>query len=360
MFVRLLQTYVAQVKSTTGIEFGITDDLGVILACTNDEKTGQVNPQVGSFLGSDVQSAVLDGTALQKVFIRNKPEFVLYMPAGNSDSAKYLSLMAITIESMKTNYDEKYDKSVFIKSIMADKLQPTEISSRAKDLHIVNSVPRVVFIIKTSEVKDVYVNEIIQGLFPNRAKDFIIIADRERTVLVKELKPNTDQKEVEKTARGIADTLISELMVKAYVGIGTIVDNLLDIGRSYKEAETSLLIGSLFMDDAYIYSYNNLGMGRLIFQLPESNCRLFLGEYFKDDSFDFTDSETMLTIQKFFENNLNISETSRQLFVHRNTLVYRLDKIQKITGLDLRSFDDAIIFKMSMLVKRYLEKKDKL
>ena len=145
-------------------------------------------------------------------------------------------------------------------------------------------------------------------------------------------------------------------MVKASIGIGTIVDSTIDLERSYKEAKMALLVGGIFENDRPIVNYNNLGIGRLIYQIPVEFCKLFLNEVFRTGSFEMLDTETMLTIQKFFENNLNVSETSRQLYVHRNTLVYRLDKIEKITGLDLRRFDDAIIFKVAMLVKRYLDK----
>jgi len=191
-------------------------------------------------------------------------------------------------------------------------------------------------------------------LFPSKNKDFVIVLDDENTVLIKELKPDFEQKEISKIAKIIIDTLSSEL-VKAKVGVGTVVDNIKDIGKSYKEAEMALLIGGIFDDDKQVNDYNKLGIGRLIYQLPTTSCTLFLNEVFKEGSFESLDQETMFTIQKFFENNLNVSETSRQLYIHRNTLVYRLDKIQKITGLDLRMFDDAIIFKVAMLVKKYLD-----
>jgi carbohydrate diacid regulator len=214
----------------------------------------------------------------------------------------------------------------------------------------------VAFLVKTEKTRDIYAHDIVQGLFPNKAKDFIIILDDDNIVLIKELKSMEDTKEIEKTAKIIIDSLGAELMVKAFIGIGTVVDNIKDLARSFKEAQMALLIGRIFESDKAIINYNRLGIGRLIYQIPTTLCELFLNEVFKNNTFESLDAETMLTIQKFFENHLNVSETSRQLYVHRNTLVYRLDKIKKLTGLDLTSFDDAVIFKVAILVKKYLDK----
>ena len=150
------------------------------------------------------------------------------------------------------------------------------------------------------------------------------------------------------------DTLSSEFYTHCSVGIGTIVNNIKDLARSFKEAQTALEVGKVFDTEKPIVSYNNLGIARLIYQLPTTLCEMFLKEVFKKGSIDSLDHETLFTIQRFFENNLNVSETSRKLFVHRNTLVYRLEKIKKITGLDLREFEDAIVFKVALMVKKYL------
>ena len=148
---------------------------------------------------------------------------------------------------------------------------------------------------------------------------------------------------------------MSELLSKTEIGIGTVAPTLKDLAVSYKEAQSAINIGKMFDVERDVMSYENLGIGRLIYQLPTTLCELFLGEVFRKGSIEELDQEILFTIQKFFENNLNVSETSRQLYVHRNTLVYRLDKIQKITGLDLRIFDQAIIFKVAMMVNKYLQ-----
>ena len=209
-------------------------------------------------------------------------------------------------------------------------------------------------LVRLSDKSDVSAFDILQGLFPEKQKDFIINVNETDLVLVKEVKSSNDNKDLEKLGKSIIDILSSELYLKAYIGIGTIVDNIKDLPRSFKEAQVALEVGKVFDTEKFIISYDNLGIGRLIYQLPTTLCEMFLSEVFKKGSIESLDYETLFTIQKFFENNLNVSETSRKLFVHRNTLVYRLEKIRKLTGLDLRKFDHAIVFKVALMVKRYL------
>lgn len=357
---KLFQNLVNQIKEIISAEFGVMDDTGLILASSNETEIGQTNSVVHKLIQSKEQCLAIEGMTYQKVFIKGKLEFIVYIKTEEPESIKYLGLIALNVGNIKEYHDDKFDKGSFIKNIIMDNVLPGDIPLRAKEFHLTYNAYRVAFLIKTENIKEIYTYDVIQGLFPNRAKDFIVTLDDENTVLIKDLKSGDDYKEIEKTARVIIDTLSTEVMVKAFVGIGTIVDNLKDIGRSFKEAQIALLVGGIFENEKHVINYNNLGIGRLIYQLPTTLCRLFLREVFKEGSFESLDSETVLTIQKFFENNLNVSETSRQLYVHRNTLVYRLDKIEKITGLDLRKFDDAIIFKVAMLVKKYLDKGEKI
>lgn len=360
MSIKLFQNLIYQIKEVIDREFGIMDESGLILASSDDAKAGQIHPAAKQVMQAKDAVLVLDGIACQKVYIRGKMEFIVYIDGNSDECMKYLSLISINAANIKSFNDEKYDKGTFIKNIILDNVLPGDIPLKSKELHLQYNSYRVVFLIKTETTKDIYAHDIIQGLFPGKVKDFVIVLDDENTVLVKELRSNDDTREIEKTANIIVDTLGTELMVKAYVGIGTVVDNIRDLGRSFKEAQMAFVVGNIFDEDKSIVNYNRLGIGRLIYQLPTTLCKLFLQEVFKDGSYDSLDAETLLTIQKFFENNLNVSETSRQLYVHRNTLVYRLDKIRKITGLDLTNFDDAVTFKVAMLVKRYLDKSEKM
>jgi len=355
-----LQNIVYQIKDVIDLEFGIMDESGLILACSDERKIGESDPFAEEFVYSKEQVMTNGNYTYQKVYVKNKLEFITFIESrGTEEGLKYLALISINVANIKAYHEEKFDKPNFIKNILIDNVLPGDISIRARELHVPYAANRIVFLIVTEKEKGAHVHEVVQSLFPNKMKDFVIALDDENTVLVKEIKTKDDAEEVENVGKIIIDALNTELMVKAKIGVGTVASNLRDIARSFKEAQTALLIGSIFESSKPIVNYNKLGIGRLIYQLPTTSCKLFLEEVFENGSFESLDTETLLTIQKFFENNLNISETSRQLYVHRNTLVYRLDKIQKITGLDLRKFDDAIIFKVSMLVKRYLDKCEK-
>jgi len=352
---RKFQQLAYQVKEITGLDAGVMDINGDILASTIVSEAGKTSPVIQQILESRKKIQSIDGMAYQKVYIKNKVQYIVFIEDKDEFSLKYLALIALNISNLKEFYEDKYDKASFMKDVVFGNTSPGEILQKSKELHMDYQAYRVVFMIKTNKSKEIFTYEVVQSLFPNKLKDFVLVADEETTLLIKEVKSDKDQKGILKLGQVILDTLNTELMVQAFISVGTVVDNIADVRRSYQEALTALTIGRIFERDKTFYDYSNLGIARLIYELPKPLCRLFLEEVFKDNAFEGFDTETNLTIQKFFDNSLNISETSRQLYIHRNTLVYRLDKIQKMTGLDLRKFDDAIILKISMLVKMYLE-----
>ncbi len=354
MSVKLFQTLSDKYSEIINKEVGVTDDGGVIIAHSNFQMIGQLDPNAAAFLQEKTLQDTINGRIYYKVVVKSKVEFVTFIQSTEPQDIKYLELFTLNILNLKSYYDEKYDKNTFIKNIIVENILPGDILVRSKELHIDYNAMRVVFLVNATSERDIHVHEVIESLFPNKSKDFVIVIDNDNVVLVKEVKSKDDYKEVYKIARIIVDTLNAELMVKASIGIGTIISNLKDITKSYKEAQMSMIIGNIFGGEKNIYDYNNLGIGRLVYHIPTSLCQLFLDEVFRDNSADSLDNETMLTIQKFFENNLNVSETARQLYIHRNTLVYRLEKIKRLTGLELTSFDDAVIFKLAILVKKYL------
>ena len=211
------------------------------------------------------------------------------------------------------------------------------------------------FIIETKTEKDTNALETVRTLFSSKTKDFITAVDEKNIILVKEIKPSETYEDMRKTAKVIVDMLNTEAMSSVNVAYGTIVNEIKEVSRSYKEAKLALDVGKIFYSDRKIIAYSNLGIGRLIYQLPLPLCKMFIKEIFDGKSPDEFDEETLTTINKFFENSLNVSETSRQLYLHRNTLVYRLDKLQKSTGLDLRVFEDAITFKIALMVVKYMK-----
>jgi carbohydrate diacid regulator len=283
-----------------------------------------------------------------------KPEFAVFVEGVDEVAAQFCNLLAISFVSIKQYYDEKYDRSNFIKNIILDNILPGDIYIKARELQFNIDASRVALLVRIVSSNDISAFDVIQNLFPDKQKDFVFNINETDIVLVKEIKPGIDPKDLEKLARSIVDTLGSEFYTKVIVGIGTAVVGIKDLAKSFKESQVALEVGKVFDTEKNIISYDNLGVARLIYQLPTTLCEMFLREVFKKGSIESLDHETLFTIQKFFENNLNVSETSRKLFVHRNTLVYRLEKIRKLTGLDLREFDHAIVFKVALMVKKYL------
>ena len=280
----------------------------------------------------------------------------MLLAKGGSDDVYMIGKIAtFQIQNLLVAYKERFDKDNFIKNLLLDNLLLVDIYNRAKKLHIETDVRRLVFIVETKHEKDNNALETLRTLFASKAKDFITAVDEKNIIIVKELKGNEGYDEMNQVALTVLDTLNSEAMSKVHIAYGTIVNEIKEVSRSYKEAKMALDIGKIFYGDRNVVSYTKLGIGRLIYQLSMSHCKMFIKEIFGGQNPDDFDEETLTTINKFFENSLNVSETSRQLFIHRNTLVYRLDKIQKNTGLDLRVFDDAITFKIALMVRDYMK-----
>ena len=275
---------------------------------------------------------------------------------GSGEDVYMIGKMAtFQIQNLMVAYKERFDKDNFIKNLLLDNLLLVDIYNRAKKLHIETDVRRIVFIIETKNEKDTNALETVRNIFSAKSKDFITAVDEKNIILVKEVKANESYDDMNKTAKVIVDMLNTEAMSTVHVAYGTIVNEIKEVSRSYKEAKMALDVGKIFYGNRNIIAYSNLGIGRLIYQLPIPLCKMFIKEIFDNKSPDEFDEETLVTINKFFENSLNVSETSRQLYIHRNTLVYRLDKLQKSTGLDLRVFEDAITFKIALMVVKYMK-----
>jgi carbohydrate diacid regulator len=290
-----------------------------------------------------------------KIFDEQVPEFVLVIRGGGDNSLIIGKMAAFQITGLLAASKERYDHDSFIKNLLLDNLLLVDIYRRAKKLHIAVEAPRVVLIIETGGSKDFNVLEYMQQYIGTGTTDFVTAVDENNVVVVKDLSEALHTRDVAKTAEAIAQYLRGTGMQKVHIAYGTAVDEIKDVSRSYKEAKMALDVGKIFFEDMDIVAYSQLGIERLIYQLPIPLCKMFIREIFGGRNPDDFDEETLITINKFFENNLNVSETSRQLFIHRNTLVYRLDKLQKSTGLDLRVFDDAITFKIALMVVKYMK-----
>ncbi len=351
---RLFQGVIHQMKDTVGRTIGVIDESNTVIACSDLVKVGEIRQGVREEITYAADVLTKDNVTYRSIGSGIKPEYIAFAEGEDKMAEVISKMLAVSMLNIKNLYDEKYDKGSFIKNIILDNILPSDIYIKAKELHFNAKDKRVVFLVKFLNKTDMMPFEMLQNMFPDKSHDYIISVGDRDVVLVKDITNGMDSKEVEKIATRIADTLNTEFYTKVAIGISTVVDNIKDLARAYKEAQAALDVGKVFETEKNIISYENLGIGRLIYQLPTTLCEMFLQEVFKEGSLESLDRETLLTIQFFFENNLNVSETSRKLFVHRNTLVYRLEKIRKLTGLDLREFEHAITFKVALMVKKYL------
>ena len=357
---QILQSTIDGLKNITRKDLSVVEKEGKVIATTEENMIGRQIDAIENFVGSQADSQLILGYQYFKVYDNGIPAYVIQVKGEDEDGYRIGKIAAFQIQSLLVAYKERYDKDNFIKNLLLDNLLLVDIYSRAKKLHIENNIRRIVYLIETNIDKDMNIVEIVRSIFPAKTKDFVTAVDEHSIILVKELREKETMDEIEKIARMISDTLSTELNIKVYISIGTVVSDLKDVSRSYKEAKMALEVGKIFESDQYIVNYEKLGIGRLIYQLPLSLCKMFIKEVLHGLTMDDFDEETLATVNKFFENNLNVSETSRQLYIHRNTLVYRLDKLQKMTGLDLRNFDDAIIFKITLMVSKYMMYMDKM
>ena len=351
---RLFQSFVHQMKDAIERTVGVIDETSAIIACSELGRIGEMQNTVSIDTIPTTEVLVRNGMTYKTFGTRSKSDYAVFVDGTDETAAKFAAMLAISLSNIKQYYDEKYDRGNFIKNVILDNILPGDIYLKARELRFNTDVSRVVLLIRITSRTDATTFDIIQNLFPDKNKDFVININENDIALVKETKATIETSDLEKLARSIVDTLSSEFNTHALVGIGTTVVGIKDLARSFKEAQVSLEVSKVFDTDKAIVSYDNLGIARLIYQLPTTLCEMFLREVFRKGSIEALDRETLFTIQKFFENNLNVSETSRKLFVHRNTLVYRLEKIKKLTGLDLREFDHAIVFKVALMVKKYL------
>ena len=340
---QILQTTVDGLKEISRVDLCVIDAEGKVVAKTFDS-VAECTADALVFIDSPADSQVVNGYQFFKVVEDGNLEYII-LAKGTSDDVFMLGkLAAFQIQNLLVAYKERFDKDNFIKNLLLDNLLRVDMYTRAEKLHIETDVKRVVYALET-----------IRTLFASRTRDFITAVDEKSIILVREVKPNETYEDLDKTAEVVIDMLNTEAMSSAHIAYGTIVNDIREVSRSYKEANMALDVGKIFYSDKNVVAYNRLGIGRLIYQLPLPLCQMFIREIFDGKSPDDLDDETLSTINKFFDNSLNVSETSRQLYIHRNTLVYRLDKLQKTTGLDLRVFDDAITFKIALMVVKYMK-----
>ena len=352
---QILQNTIEGLKGISRIDFCVLDTEGKALA-TTFEDTWNYESAVLSFVESPADSQVIQGCQFFKIFDEQQLEYVLLAGGESEDVYMLGKIAAFQVQSLLVAYKERFDKDNFIKNLLLDNLLLVDIYNRAKKLHIDTEAKRVIFIIETSHEKDSVALDNVRNLLGGKSRDFVTAVDEKNIIVVKELADKDGSRELEKMAKEMMEILRAESEDdKIHIAYGTVVNDIKEVSKSYKEAKLALDVGKIFFDEKDIVAYSTLGIGRLIYQLPIPLCKMFIKEIFEGKSPDEFDEETLTTINKFFENSLNVSETSRQLYIHRNTLVYRLDKLQKSIGLDLRVFEDAITFKIALMVVKYMK-----
>ena len=350
---QILQNTIDGLKSIARVDLCVLDVDGKTAASTAD--MGNNARAAVEFAASPADSQEIQGYQYFKIYDENQLEYILVTGGVGEDVYVIGKMAAFQIQNLLVAYKERFDKDNFIKNLLLDNLLLVDIYSRSKKLHIQTDVPRVVMIVESGNGRDNNVLELTRTHFGANSKDFITAVDENNVIIVKELSDTDAFKEIEKAAKSLETYLQKEGIDRIRIAYGTVIREIKEVSRSYKEARMALDVGKIFFDERVIIAYSELGIGRLIYQLPIPLCKMFIREIFTTVSPDEFDEETLTTIYKFFENSLNVSETSRQLFIHRNTLVYRLDKLQKGTGLDLRVFEDAITFKIALMVVKYMK-----
>jgi carbohydrate diacid regulator len=310
---------------------------------------------VRDFAGSPADSQVIGTHHLLKIYDEGDLLYVLVAKGFSDDVYMVAKLAVCQLQNLVIAYKERIDRNGFFQNLIMDNMLVVDIYNRAKKLRIEPSLPRVVYLVEAKGEKATMVMELLKGMYSHQSSDYVTAVDENNVILIKSVDAEATGKDLESIADTIVDMISTEVMMSVRVSLGTVVRELRDISKSYKEAKMAMDVGKIFYAEKSVAAYHSLGIGRLIYQLPVNLCKIFIEEIFGDHLPTELDDETLNTLNKFFENNLNVSETARQLYVHRNTLVYRIERIQESTGLNLRSFDDALTFKIALMVANYMK-----
>ena len=350
---QIIQNSIEELKNITKVDFGVFDLNGICIASTF-ETSAEEKGLVVNFVASPADSQGIGHHHLLKVLDEEEVNYILDA-RGLSDDAYMLGRVAVCqLQNLMIAYKERFDRNNFFQNLILDNLLLVDIYNRAKRLHITDQQSRVVYIVESGDQDELSVSELMKGMFSAQNGDYVTTVDEDSVVLIKAMDEDESDEGLERIAKTIMDMINAEAMINVRVAFGTVIHELKDVSKSYKEAKMASDVGRIFYPEKQIVSYRLLGIGRLIYQLPVNLCRMYIHEIFGERIPEEIDEETLVTVEKFFENNLNVSETSRQLFIHRNTLVYRIEKLQKATGLDIRVFDDALTLKIALMVVNYM------
>ena len=350
---QIIQNSIEDLHQITKVDFCVYDMEGIKVASTFEPDVEE--SIIEAFAESAAESQVIGSFHLLKAFDGRDVAYVV-VAKGASDDVYMIGKIAVSqIQALIVAYKERFDRNNFFQNLMLDNLLLVDIYNRAKKLRIEVTAPRVVFIIENKSDRDNSALEILKSMYSEQSGDYLTAVDEKNIILIKKVEENDTNEDFVNIAKSVVDLMNTEAMMSVRVSFGTRVEELKDVSKSYKEAKLALDVGGIFYVEKDVISYATLGIGRLIYQLPENLCKIFIDEIFSNTKPENIDEEILSTVAKFFENNLNVSETSRKLFVHRNTRVYRIEKLEKETGLDVRTFEDALTFKIALMVVNYLK-----
>lgn len=339
-------------KKISNIDFLVADNSGIVVAQTTKFDEIKIT-DINSLLESDAENQEINGTLLIRIECEDEIGYVLALK-GVGDKFLVGKLVASQLKNLIVAYKDKVDKNSFFQQLLLDNLLLVDIYNKAQKLHIEAAIPRCVLVIELSAIKDPSAFEMVKELFNTQTGDYVTTVDEDHIVVIKALRTGDDYSLLESNAKMLVDMFSSEAMTNVRVAFGTIVNDIKGVSKSYKEANMALDVGKIFYAEKSVIAYSTLGIGRLIYQLPINLCEMYIDEVFGGELSEEIDEEILYTINKFLDNSLNISETSRQLYIHRNTLVYRIEKLEKATGMDVRNFDDALSFRIAMMVLGYV------
>ena len=350
---QIIHNCIREANEISKVEFSVTDSIGNLVAQTEGAENIEKSVII-SFIQSSAETQEVGGALLFKVYEDRQAGYIL-AAKGDGDAFLVGKLVVSQLQSLITAYKEKVDRNSFYQNLLLDNLLLVDIYNRAQKLHIEVVQPRCVFVIETDTDSDINALEMVKELFHTQKGDYVTSVNEKNIIVIKVLDEGDGYEELNDTALMLVDMLNSEIMTKVRVSYGTIVNEIKGLSKSYKEACMALDVGMIFYSEKNIIPYITLGIGRLIYQLPVNLCQMFIDEIFGDIEPGDIDDEILSTVKRFFDNSLNVSETSRQLFIHRNTLVYRIEKLQKMTGLDVRVFEDALTLKIALMVANYIK-----
>lgn len=351
---QIIQTNLEELKGITKVDLCVYGLSGEWVAGTLENMDIEVEI-ISNFAYSPADSQVIGPHHLLKIYDEGETLYILVARGATDDVYMIGKIAVCQLQNLVIAYKERFDRNNFFQNLLLDNLLLVDIYNRAKKLHIEVNAPRAVYLIETRGEKDGLVTELLKGMFAAQAGDYLTAVDENNIILIKALEEDYTPETLEDVANTIVDMMSAEAMINTRVSYGTVVRELKDVSKSYKEAKMAMDVGKIFYEGKTVAAYGALGIGRLIYQLPVNLCKIFIEEIFGDNLPTDLDDETLNTLNKFFENNLNVSETARQLYVHRNTLVYRIERIQENTGLNLRNFDDALTFKIALMVVNYMK-----